>query len=100
VHAVVDASVSIAPAAVHGLVGENGAGKSTLGKIVAGALEPDAGEIVLDGKPARFHNPREALAAGIALIAQEIALVPKGTVEENVDRKSTRLNSSHTNISY
>jgi rhamnose transport system ATP-binding protein len=84
VHAVVDASLSIAPAAVHGLVGENGAGKSTLGKIVAGALAPDAGEIVLDGEPARFHNPREALAAGIALIAQEIALVPKATVEENV----------------
>ena len=84
VQAVGDASLSIAPAAVHGLVGENGAGKSTLGKIVAGALAPDAGEIVLEGEPVRFHSPREALAAGIALIAQEIALVPKATVEENV----------------
>ena len=84
VQAVVDASLSIAPAAVHGLVGENGAGKSTLGKIVAGALTPDAGEIVLDGRPVRFNSPREALATGIALIAQEIALVPKATVEENV----------------
>jgi rhamnose transport system ATP-binding protein len=84
VHAVADASLTLAPAAVHGLVGENGAGKSTLGKIVAGALVPDAGEILLEGEPVRFHSPREALAAGIALIAQEIALVPKATVAGNV----------------
>jgi rhamnose transport system ATP-binding protein len=69
---------------VHGLVGENGAGKSTLGKLIAGALVPDAGELVLDGEPVRFNSPREALGVGIALIAQEIALVPKATVEENV----------------
>jgi rhamnose transport system ATP-binding protein len=84
VHAVVDASVSLYPATVHGLVGENGAGKSTLGKIIGGALAPDSGELLLDGKRARFHSPRAALGAGIALIAQEIALVPKATVEENV----------------
>jgi rhamnose transport system ATP-binding protein len=84
VQAVIDASVSLAPAAVHGLVGENGAGKSTLGKLIAGALVPDAGELVLDGEPVRFNSPREALGVGIALIAQEIALVPKATVEENV----------------
>jgi rhamnose transport system ATP-binding protein len=84
VQAVVDASVSLAPAAVHGLVGENGAGKSTLGKVIAGALVPDAGELLIDGEPVSFSSPREALAAGIALIAQEIALVPKATVEENV----------------
>jgi ABC-type sugar transport system ATPase subunit len=84
VRAVVDASVAFDRGAVHGLVGENGAGKSTLGKIVGGALVPDAGELLLDGEPVRFHAPREALAAGIALIAQEIALVPKATVEENV----------------
>ncbi len=84
VRAVVDASVSVERQAVHGLVGENGAGKSTLGKIIGGALAPDAGELFLDGNRVRFHSPREALAAGIALIAQEIALVPKATVEENV----------------
>ena len=84
VRAVVDASVSFDRGSVHGLVGENGAGKSTLGQIVGGALAPDAGELLLDGEPVRFHAPREALAAGIALIAQEIALVPKATVEENV----------------
>jgi ABC-type sugar transport system ATPase subunit len=84
VQAVVGASVSFHRGTVHGLVGENGAGKSTLGKIIGGALVPDAGELLLDGVPVRFHAPREALAAGIALIAQEIALVPKATVEENV----------------
>jgi ABC-type sugar transport system ATPase subunit len=84
VQAVVEASVTFARGAVHGLVGENGAGKSTLGKIVGGALAPDAGELLLDGERTRFHSPREALAAGVALIAQEIALVPKATVEENV----------------
>jgi rhamnose transport system ATP-binding protein len=84
VQAVLDASISLQPGAVHGLVGENGAGKSTLGKIIGGALAPDAGELLLDGEPVRFHSPREALAAGIALIAQEIALVPKATVEQNI----------------
>ena len=84
VRAVVDASVSLAAGSVHGLVGENGAGKSTLGKMIGGALAPDTGEILLDGEPVRFHRPRDALAGGIALIAQEIALVPKATVEENV----------------
>jgi rhamnose transport system ATP-binding protein len=84
VQAVLDASVSLHRGAVHGLVGENGAGKSTLGKIIGGALAPDAGELLLDGDPVRFHSPREALGAGIALIAQEIALVPKATVEQNV----------------
>jgi ABC-type sugar transport system ATPase subunit len=84
VQAVVDASVSFHEGIVHGLVGENGAGKSTLGKIIGGALAPDGGELLLNGKRLRFHSPREALAAGIALIAQEIALVPKATVEENV----------------
>jgi rhamnose transport system ATP-binding protein len=84
VQAVIDASLSIAPGRVHGLAGENGAGKSTLGKIIAGALAPDGGELFLDGAPVRFRAPRDALAAGIAVITQEIALVPNATIEENV----------------
>jgi len=69
---------------VHGLVGENGAGKSTLSKIVSGVHAPDEGDVLVDGKRVRFHSPRDALAVGIATIAQEIALVPRATVEENV----------------
>jgi ABC-type sugar transport system ATPase subunit len=77
-------SVEIAASAVHGLVGENGAGKSTLAKVIGGVLAPDAGELLVDGRPVRFRSPREALAAGIATIAQEIALVPGRSVLENV----------------
>jgi ABC-type sugar transport system ATPase subunit len=84
VRAVVGADLELAPGEIHGLVGENGAGKSTLSKIIAGVHHPDAGELLVDGEPRSFGAPREALAAGIATIAQEIALVPRGTVEENV----------------
>ena len=69
-------SLEIVPGSVHGLVGENGAGKSTLSKIIGGVYQPDGGEVLLDGRPVRFASPRDALAAGIATIAQELALVP------------------------
>jgi rhamnose transport system ATP-binding protein len=84
VHALVDVSVSFGRGTVHGLVGENGAGKSTLAKAIGGAHQPDDGEIVVDGEPVRFSSPRDALERGIALIAQEVALVPEATVEANV----------------
>ena len=84
VTALAGVSLALAPGSVHGLVGENGAGKSTLAKVIGGVLEPDAGELLVDGEPVRFRAPREALAAGIATIAQEIALVPARSVLENV----------------
>jgi simple sugar transport system ATP-binding protein/ribose transport system ATP-binding protein len=84
VQAVDRVSVSILPGSVHGLVGENGAGKSTLAKIIGGVHAPDDGRVLVDGEPVRFRSPRDALAAGIATIAQEIALVPARTVIENV----------------
>jgi rhamnose transport system ATP-binding protein len=84
VQAVDDVSVAIEPASVHGLVGENGAGKSTLAKIIGGVHEADSGDLLIDGEPVRLRSPRDALAAGIATIAQEIALVPARSVMENV----------------
>ena len=77
-------SLGVARGSIHALVGENGAGKSTLGRIVSGALAPDAGQVVLDGEPVSFRSPREALEHKIAAIAQEPNVVPQLTVEENV----------------
>ncbi len=79
-----EVSVAIRLGSVHAFVGENGAGKSTLGKIVAGVFQPDQGELLLRDEPVSFGSPREALERGIALVAQEVALVPQLTVAENV----------------
>ncbi len=77
-------SLTVGRGSIHALVGENGAGKSTLGKIIAGALAPDRGQLLLDGEPVRFHSPRDAIARGVILIAQELAIVSSLTVEQNV----------------
>ncbi len=69
---------------VHAFVGENGAGKSTLGKIIAGVFPQDQGDLVLRGTTVSFGSPRHALIDGIALVAQEVALVPRLTVAQNV----------------
>jgi len=69
---------------VHALLGENGAGKSTLIKILGGAIRRDAGEMLLDGRPVDFRSPADALAAGIAVIYQELVLCPHLTTVENV----------------
>jgi ABC-type sugar transport system ATPase subunit len=79
-----DVSLQIAPGAIHALVGENGAGKSTLGKIIAGDVSPDRGEMFLNGERMAFRSPRDAIKAGIALIHQETALVPTLSVLDNV----------------
>ena len=69
---------------VLGLIGENGAGKSTLVNIATGVFSPDSGEILLDGKPLRFSNPRQASAAGIAVVHQEADLFAELSVAENM----------------
>ena len=66
------------------LLGENGAGKSTLMNIVAGVFPPDAGELRVAGRPVRFTSPRQARDHGIAMIFQELNLVPGLTVAENI----------------
>ena len=79
-----DVTVRSRPGTVHSLVGENGAGKSTLSKICAGVITPDAGQLRIDGAEVAFRSPRDALGHGIATIAQELALVPRLSVEQNV----------------
>ena len=64
---------------VHALLGENGAGKTTLMNILSGVHAPDDGEITIAGQAVRFEDPREAQAAGIATIYQELDLVPSLT---------------------
>jgi rhamnose transport system ATP-binding protein len=77
-------SLEIPRGAVVGLVGENGAGKSTLARILAGVHQQDEGRLLIDGKERLFSSPNEAIASGIAMMAQEILLIPDRTVEENV----------------
>jgi ribose transport system ATP-binding protein len=66
------------------LLGENGAGKSTLMNIVAGVFPPDAGSLLVAGRPVCFTSPRQAQDHGIAMIFQELNLVPGMTVAENI----------------
>ncbi|MBI1762538.1 MAG: sugar ABC transporter ATP-binding protein [Acidobacteria bacterium] len=79
-----DVNLTARAGEVLALVGENGAGKSTLMKILAGVHQPDGGEISLDGQPIQFARPADALAAGIAMIYQELSLAPHLTVAENI----------------
>ncbi len=79
-----DVSVDFREGEIHSIVGENGAGKSTLMKILYGLTPADSGEILLSGKTVSFHNPGEAIAAGIGMVHQEIVLIPQYTVWENI----------------
>lgn len=74
----------VAGGEVLALVGENGAGKSTLMKVLAGVVRPDAGAMLLDGRPYEPRSPRDARAAGVAMIHQELALAPHLTVADNI----------------
>jgi len=72
------------PGEVHAICGENGAGKSTLMKILGGSYGPDAGNIHISGESVLFTHPRQAAEAGIAIIHQELSLLPHRTVTENI----------------
>ncbi len=84
VRAIDGISLEIPSGAVHALVGENGAGKSTLGKVIAGSIHPDSGSMLVEGVEVSFRSPREALGHGIAAMAQELLLVGRLSVAENV----------------
>jgi len=77
-------SLDILAGKVNAIVGENGAGKSTLMKILSGVHQEYEGQIVLDGQPVSFANPRQAQDNGIAIIHQEFNLIPHLSVAENV----------------
>ncbi len=82
--AVDNVSFEVMPGEVHALVGENGAGKSTLMKILSGVYQPDGGEIIFNGQPVTFNNPRQAQSAGITTIHQELNQIPMLSVTENI----------------
>src|SRR5437899_6563623 len=76
--------LELPPGEVHALVGENGAGKSTLMKVLSGAVSPDAGRMMLDGRPYAPAGPQAARRRGVAMIYQELTLAPHLSVEANV----------------
>jgi len=76
--------LTVEPGEVHALLGENGAGKSTLMNQLYGLLQPDEGEILVDGEARTFHSPRDAIRAGIGMVHQHFMLVPVFTVAENI----------------
>jgi len=79
-----DVQLQLAPGEIHAVVGENGAGKSTLMKILCGVHTADEGEIRFEGRPVAFTSPRDALQMGIAIVHQELSVIPALTVAENI----------------
>ena len=79
-----DVDLDVRRGEVHALLGENGAGKSTLMNILYGLYHPDAGEVLLHGKPVTFASARDAIQAGIGMVHQHFMLIPVMTVAENI----------------
>jgi ribose transport system ATP-binding protein len=82
--ALTDADLDLASGEVLGIIGENGAGKSTLIRSLAGAHLIDSGQIEIEGQPVHLRSPAESIAAGVAVIYQELTIVPEMTIAENV----------------
>ena len=84
VQALNDVSVTLKGSEIHSIIGENGAGKSTLMNIICGRLAPTSGALFVDGQEVNFSSPKEAQFHGIAIAPQEINLVPRLSVDENI----------------
>src|SRR6202046_5626302 len=84
VQALRNVDVALNAGEIHGLAGENGAGKSTMMKIIAGVHGADSGTMRVDGKEVHFRSTRDALAASIGMVHQELSVAPELTVAENV----------------
>jgi ABC-type sugar transport system ATPase subunit len=84
VQALQDVSLEVYPGEVHGLIGSNGAGKSTLIKILSGDIQRDSGEIFYNGGPFQVHNPLESYKKGLSFIYQELSLIPKFSILQNL----------------
>ena len=84
VHALTDIDLEVPASKVTALVGDNGAGKSTLIKTIAGIWEPSGGEIIWQGRPAHFRSPKDATAAGIATVYQDLALADNLDIVQNM----------------
>jgi D-xylose transport system ATP-binding protein len=84
VRALTDINLDIPEGQVTALVGDNGAGKSTLIKTVSGIWEPSHGEIIWEGRPVRFHSPKDATNAGIATVYQDLALCDNLDIVQNM----------------
>ena len=76
--------LTVEPGEIRALLGENGAGKTTLMNVLYGLMQPDEGEILVDGKPVSIRSPKDAIAARIGMVHQHFMLVPVFTVAENV----------------
>ena len=78
------ADFELFPGEIQAIIGDNGAGKSTLIKALSGALQPDEGEIRLDGEPVHFRSPRDARRAGIETVYQDLAVAPALDIAANI----------------
>ena len=84
VYALKNINMQIFPGQVTAVIGENGAGKSTLMKIISGVHTEFEGEILLNGEPVSFHNPKEAAGKGVIIIHQELNLISHLSITENL----------------
>src|SRR6185437_979641 len=82
--ALAGADFELFPGEIAAIIGDNGAGKSTLIKALSGALQPDAGEIRLEGERRSFRSPRDARQVGIETVYQDLAVVPALDIAQNI----------------